>query len=587
MQRRLGSYCLLRRLSSDGMAETYLAVAQAEDGTERRVAIKLLPPHSADDPQLGEMLLQQARLYSQLRHRNIVATHDLAQQGDRYYLVMELVEGLDLFQALQRAAEQQVAFSFEVAAYVAREVALGLDYAHRKLDDSTGQPLRVVHRDVSPHNVLLSWAGEVKLTDFGIAQLIRWAAPTQAGARKSWSAYLSPEQAWGDPVDARTDIFSTGLLLHEMLCGPMFHWAKDPSCLLQRVRRADIPPPGSLRPGVPRDLEQIVMKALRRRPSDRWPTAGDLAQALRDFLHGYAPTCQPERELAALLVRLNAQPARSDPDGDEATAAQPPPTTPVPPLGPAVRHDPSPQPPVPTRREENPWGGPTRIEVSPPSPDRLNADHAGRAEPTGDARPVPPCEGTAEIRGEPPSPPPFAPPGAPPAAPLPASSPEPSSRPSPLPRPLGAMPSAVPSSLSSCPPPAVPSPDRGPRPHAAPARRAPVPSERSPWPERRGMLAAFLLALAVGAGGVLAALQGPWAPPGAQLEVVSAPPGATVLLDGRPVETPTPVRILGVDTRRVHRLTIELAGYRPWQTEVRFHGGERSRAVQAVLVPAP
>lgn len=270
------------------MAEIYLAVTRDTD-PPRQLAIKVIHQQNAEDPDFVRMLIDEARLAVRLKHPNIVATFDLGREEVQYYLVMEFVDGADLYKVEQRAADQRLSFPIPLCAYIAREVARGLDYAHH-LTDSDGQPLHVVHRDISPQNILLSLDGDVKITDFGIAKAARRVEQTQAGVIKGKYYYMSPEQASGQPIDARTDIFALGILLYEMLVGEMLYYDENVERVLQAARKADIPPVSKRRPDTPRELEQVVMRALRRRPDERFVSAADMAQALEDFLRSYAPT---------------------------------------------------------------------------------------------------------------------------------------------------------------------------------------------------------------------------------------------------------------------------------------------------------
>jgi serine/threonine-protein kinase len=301
------------------MAEIYLAVTRDTD-PPRQFAIKVIHQQNAEDPDFVRMLIDEARLAVQLKHPNIVATFDLGQEGHQYYLAMEFVDGADLYKIEQRAADQRLSFPIPLCAYIAREVARGLDYAHR-LKDSDGQPMRIVHRDVSPQNVLLSLNGDVKLTDFGIAKAARRVEQTQAGVIKGKYYYMSPEQASGQPIDGRTDIFATGILLYEMLVGEMLYYDENVEKVLQAARKADIPPVSKRRPDTPPDLERVVMRALRRRPEERYASASDLAQALEDFLRAHAPVFGPA-EVGGFVARLTG--ARGRPRSSaEQTAAMP------------------------------------------------------------------------------------------------------------------------------------------------------------------------------------------------------------------------------------------------------------------------
>lgn len=300
---RLGPYTLLRQIAVGGMAEIYLASvptdtrlnnAKADDtsshgtGGTRQVAIKVIHRDNANDPDFVRMLIDEARLSVQLNHANIVHTYDLGKEKDQYYIVMEFIDGADLFKVQQRASAKRISFPIELCAYVAREVARGLDFAHR-LKDQEGRPLHIVHRDISPQNVLLSYAGAVKITDFGIAKAAHRAEQTQAGIIKGKYYYMSPEQALGRIIDRRTDVFAGGILLYEMLVGEMLYYDEDIDRLLGMVRKADISPPLRRRSDIPQALSDIAMKALRKRLDERYQTATDFAAALDGFLNQYAP----------------------------------------------------------------------------------------------------------------------------------------------------------------------------------------------------------------------------------------------------------------------------------------------------------
>ena len=295
---RLGPYTLLRKIAVGGMAEIYLASVATgtqlnnkksddkpaeETGSTRQVAIKVIHRDNANDPDFVRMLIDEARLSVQLNHANIVHTYDLGKEKDQYYIVMEYIDGADLFKVQQRASAKRISFPIALCAFVAREVARGLDFAHR-LKDQDGRPLHIVHRDISPQNVLLSSSGAVKITDFGIAKAAHRAEQTQAGIIKGKYYYMSPEQAAGRLIDRRTDVFAAGILLYEMLVGEMLYYDEDLDRLLAMVRRADISPPSKKRHDIPQTLTDITMKALRKRADDRYQTAADFAAALDVFL---------------------------------------------------------------------------------------------------------------------------------------------------------------------------------------------------------------------------------------------------------------------------------------------------------------
>ncbi|MFI5289596.1 MAG: serine/threonine protein kinase, partial [Polyangia bacterium] len=230
-ERALGPYRLLSQLAVGGMAEIYVAKTAGVGGFEKLIALKVIHPNFSEDPEFVQMLVDEAKLSVQLQHANIVQTFDLGRIDEQYYIAMELIDGIDLYRLLRQASEKEIDFPFEVAAFIAQETSSGLDYAHRKRD-SKGRPLKIVHRDVSPQNVLVSYDGQVKIVDFGIAKAALRGQQTAAGVIKGKYYYMSPEQAWGDPIDARSDVFSTGILLYEMLVGQMLYLEEDLDVLL-------------------------------------------------------------------------------------------------------------------------------------------------------------------------------------------------------------------------------------------------------------------------------------------------------------------------------------------------------------------
>jgi serine/threonine protein kinase len=299
--RQFGPYGLVHQIAVGGMAEIHLARTGGLAGFEKYVALKMIHPNFSSDDQFIQMLIDEAKITVQLQHVNIAQTFDLGRVGDTYYITMEYVDGCDLYQLLRKGSEQDREFPVDVAAFITKEVATGLDYAHRKRDHA-GRPLGIVHRDVSPQNVLISHAGEVKIVDFGIAKATMRVRQTAVGVIKGKYYYMSPEQAWGDSLDHRTDIFSCGILLYELLTGQMLYLEEDVTRLLDMVRRAEIAPPTVLRKGIPPQLERIVMHALAKRPDDRYLTAVDLATDLERFLHAYSPVFT-----ASKLARYTAE----------------------------------------------------------------------------------------------------------------------------------------------------------------------------------------------------------------------------------------------------------------------------------------
>jgi eukaryotic-like serine/threonine-protein kinase len=299
MNEHFGRYILEERIAIGGMAEIFRAKAPGLGGFEKVLAIKRLHPRFSQDADFIEMLIDEARITVELSHDNIGQIFDLGKVHEHYYIAMEFIDGRDLYRVMKRLKDRRRFFPFDVAAYVAMEACAGLDYAHRKRD-SRGRPLHIIHRDVSPQNVLLSFEGAVKLVDFGIAKAALRAYETEAGIIKGKFYYMSPEQAKGEPLDHRTDVFSLGIVLYEMLTGDLLYKDEDDVTLLSRVRRADIEPPRLLRPDIPPALERIVLKALARDRSDRYPSAQhmqrDLAAWLRD-----AGSVEAKGRLGALM----------------------------------------------------------------------------------------------------------------------------------------------------------------------------------------------------------------------------------------------------------------------------------------------
>lgn len=302
LPRPFGPYTLVRKLASGGMAEVYVARAKGIGGFEKLVALKVIHPQLSEDEHFVRMLVDEAKLSVLLTHANIAQTFDLGCIEGRYFIVMELVEGADASKLMKKTFSRGHELPMEAAVYIASHVASGLDYAHKKTA-SDGTKLDVIHRDVSPQNVLLSVAGEVKVADFGIAKAALRTSETEVGVIKGKYYYMSPEQAWADPMDHRSDIFSTGVVLYELLTGRMLYQLEDNlPALLDRVRRAQIDAPSKHRPEVPKALDEVVLTALARKPSDRYDTSADFAHALERVLFSMDPGYG-----AAKLARLMTQ----------------------------------------------------------------------------------------------------------------------------------------------------------------------------------------------------------------------------------------------------------------------------------------
>jgi serine/threonine-protein kinase len=275
-----------RKLAEGGMAEIYLCTAVGPEGFEKEVAIKVVRSFLARDEGFMKMFVDEARLASRLNHANVVQIFDFAKHEDSYFIAMEYVQGVSLWDLRRRCRELGIPFPSVLAAEVAVQTARGLHYAHSLTDK--GRPLGLVHRDVTPHNVLLSFDGAVKLTDFGIAKASGNSQSTAAGMLKGKFAYMSPEQAGGDKLDQRSDVFALGIVLWEMLTGGRLFEADSDVGVLRAVRESYISPPARLNPDVPSELDGIVVKALTRDLAGRYQSAQELERALAGFVLRHA-----------------------------------------------------------------------------------------------------------------------------------------------------------------------------------------------------------------------------------------------------------------------------------------------------------
>lgn len=329
-----GRYTLLEKIGQGGMAEVFRAKSFGVEGFEKVLVIKRILPQLAREPKFVEMFVREAKLAVRLSHANVVQVFDLGRVADSLFIAMEYVHGLDLATMLAWARRHGSQISVSTAAYVAAEVAKGLDHAHRRRDEQL-RPLGVVHRDVSPQNVLLSYEGEVKVTDFGIAKA-RDTLDSEDDAPRADGripirgkyAYLSPEQANGEPVDARSDIWALGVVVYEMLAGTNPFAAPTVFETLRRVRAAEAPPLELARPDVPREFADILRKTLAQKATDRYADAARLHDDLLAFLYssgerfGAHPlselltTLRESRDLRATQLRLAAGSQTDDPFGD-------------------------------------------------------------------------------------------------------------------------------------------------------------------------------------------------------------------------------------------------------------------------------
>ncbi len=280
--RQLGRYEIVQRLAEGGMADVLLARTVGIEGFERHVVIKRIRAEQARDGRYVSMFLDEARLAASLHHANVVQVNDIGQEDGEYFFAMEYVHGEDVRKILRRASEQETAIPLEHVLAIVMGAAAGLHHAHEQIR-ADGASLGIVHRDVSPANILIGFDGGVKVVDFGIAKAAHQTVETQSGILKGKVAYMSPEQCNNAPVDRRSDVFSLGIVLHELVTlRPLFQREND-FLTMSAIVVAEVPRPSAVCPRVPPALEAIVMKALARSRDDRYATADDMRRALELF----------------------------------------------------------------------------------------------------------------------------------------------------------------------------------------------------------------------------------------------------------------------------------------------------------------
>ena len=393
---QFGPYLLLERISVGGMAEVYKAKEYGVEGFERTVAVKRILPHVAEDDEFIAMFKDEAMIAVQLNHGNIAQIYNLGNEQDSFYIALEYINGRDLRAIFQKCQQQTRPMPVAQACYVIMKICEGLDYAHNK-KDKYNRELHIVHRDVSPPNIIVSFEGEVKLIDFGVAKAAGRASRTQAGILKGKFGYMSPEQVRGMPLDRRSDVFSVGVVLFEILTGNRLFQAETDFATLEKVRAVDVPRPSSLNPEIPKPLENIIYKALAREPEQRYQSAIELHDELQAFMFAqglfysrkdlaawmrqqYAREIELEKEKAAASV---PQPAEQ---GRRKTMMMAPAPSAVPPPPPGTRKPPPPPAAAtPTAGPPPPPRGPTPAPGPPRPPVAAPVAAAPASEPTEDS----------------------------------------------------------------------------------------------------------------------------------------------------------------------------------------------------------
>jgi serine/threonine protein kinase len=296
-----GRYRLLGRIGEGGMAEVYRALMTGPEGFERELVLKRILPRLSETGDFKTMFIREAKISALLLHPNIVQIYEFGEADGAYFIAMESVQGVTLREALTTLRRQQRAMPYLVAADIARQICIGLDYAH-SLNGPDGVPLEIVHQDISPTNIMLAYNGTVKILDFGIARAASFAEEeAKKGLIKGKVSYLSPEQIHVRPFDSRADVFALGVVFHEMLTGRRLFQAKNDIGRMRQLLSQTVAPPSALNAAIPRELDRIVMRALEMDPAARYPSTADMASDLERTL---IAARYSSRELSKLLHGL-------------------------------------------------------------------------------------------------------------------------------------------------------------------------------------------------------------------------------------------------------------------------------------------
>jgi serine/threonine-protein kinase len=314
-------YRITEKIDAGGMAEVYRGVAESTvGGLKKAIAIKRILPNLTKNKKFVAMFLDEARVSMHLQHANIVGVFDIGMADTAYFIVMEYVEGANLKTVIESLRRQGKRLPVAVVLYTMMEACKGLHYAHDLTDPENGRELGIVHRDISPPNILISKRGEVKLVDFGLAKATSQLETTDPGVVKGKFSYLSPEAASGKEVDRRADVFAIGILLYELLTGKRLFYGETDYQTVELVRQARVPPISAQNPEVQPELEQVVRKALARDLSSRFQTAADLQDALAQVLFSQRLKVT-SRDIEQLISSVLAEKRRSQPDAPKAVGS--------------------------------------------------------------------------------------------------------------------------------------------------------------------------------------------------------------------------------------------------------------------------
>jgi serine/threonine protein kinase/Tfp pilus assembly protein PilF len=278
---QFGKYQLLDKIAVGGMAELYRAKLTGEQGFEKLIAIKKILPNLSEEDNLVTSFIDEAKLAALLHHENIVQIYDFGSMNDEYFIAMEFLFGKDLRTIIKNAAKKDLPLGLENIIYIVSRICAGLDYSHN-LKDLQGQPLNIIHRDINPQNILVTYDGQVKIIDYGIAKAASQNTQTRENLIKGKLAYMSPEQASGQTIDHRSDIFSTGIILYELLAVRRM-FTGETMHVLSLVREAQYDPPEEVIPDLPAKLNEILHQALAKDPADRYQSAGEMLADVEEF----------------------------------------------------------------------------------------------------------------------------------------------------------------------------------------------------------------------------------------------------------------------------------------------------------------
>ena len=311
-----GKYLLTQLIAVGGMAEVYRAKIFGAQGFEKEMVVKRILPKYAQNPSFVQMLIDEAKIAVSLSHGNIVPIYELGELEGSYYIAMEYVEGRTVLDVLRDAHAKRVPLSWAHCLGMAAEVAKGLAYAHGRIDAATGKPLGLVHRDINPRNIVITRGGEVKILDFGIARASTKRHQTASGVIKGTPGYMSPEQMYGQSIDHRSDIYCVGIMVFELLTLRRLFPVWDVAEMRLVFEAGPVPLPSTLNPALPKEVDEVVMKALATKANERWQNAGEFEEALRTAIakSGIAVTSSGlAREIQAIDDAPGARAPRTAP----------------------------------------------------------------------------------------------------------------------------------------------------------------------------------------------------------------------------------------------------------------------------------